>query len=211
MQSPSRLPQVVRGSSAAAIATFAALFSHVAGGGAVPGMAGICVPLLLSLMVCVLLAGRRLSLTRLSLSVITSQVLFHTLFVLGTPASAPAAQTNMPGGHHDHGMMQMPIVSEHTMMLMHGDSAMWVSHFISAMVTIAFLYRGERAIRRLRALAETFIDWMRRGLDVPLRLPVQATPARILVAETSGWTVLSRIRNSTLRRRGPPFAYRIAR
>ncbi|MGO1539958.1 MAG: hypothetical protein ACTHW3_11405, partial [Leucobacter sp.] len=77
MQSSSRLPHLVRGSSAAAIATFAALFSHVIGGGAMPGLVGIAVPLLLSLMVCILLAGRKLSLTRLSISVVARACLLN--------------------------------------------------------------------------------------------------------------------------------------
>lgn len=211
MQSLSRLPHLVRGSSAAGIATFAALFSHVVGGGAMPGPRGIGVPLLLSLMVCILLAGRKLSLARLSVSVVASQTLFHTLFVLGAPTAG--AQMHMSGGahHHGHGMIQMPVVSEQTITLVHGDATMWVSHFIGAAVTVFFLYRGEQAIHRLRALAEQFVAWVRHRLVVPLRLPVATTPARIPVTvETSGWSVLSQLHASTLSRRGPPRVFRIA-
>ncbi|WP_053383046.1 hypothetical protein [Leucobacter celer] len=210
MQSPSRLPHLVRGSSAAGIATFAALFSHVVGGGAMPGPLGIAVPLLLSLMVCILLAGRKLSLARLSVSVVASQMLFHTLFVLGTPTAG--AQMNMSAGHHHgHGMMQMPVVSEQTITLVHGDATMWVSHFIGAAVTVFFLYRGEQAIHRLRALAEQFVAWVRHRLVVPLRLPAATAPARVPVTvETSGWSVLSQLHASTLSRRGPPRVFRIA-
>lgn len=211
MQSLSRLPHLVRGSSAAGIATFAALFSHVVGGGAMPGPLGIAVPLLLSLMVCILLAGRKLSLARLSVSVVASQTLFHTLFVLGTPMTGAAGQADMSAGHHGHGMMQMPVVSEQTITLVHGDATMWVSHFIGAAVTVFFLYRGEQAIHRLRALAEQFVAWVRHRLVVPLRLPVATAPARVLVAvETSGWSVLSQLHASTLSRRGPPRVFRIA-
>lgn len=211
MQSSSRLPHLVRGSSAAAIATFAALFSHVIGGGAMPGPVGIGVPLLLSLMVCILLAGRRLSLTRLSVSVVASQMLFHTLFVLGTPMSGSAVP-NMPAGHHHgHGMMQMPAVSEHTITLVHGDTVMWISHLIGALVTVAFLYRGEQAIHRLRAVAEQFVVWVRHRLTTPIQLPVLTAPARVRPAEAEGWTVLSQIHASTLSRRGPPTVFRIAR
>ena len=48
------------------------------------GLLGVVVPLALSLFVSVLLAGRRLSVIRLGVSVIASQTLFHSLFVLGT-------------------------------------------------------------------------------------------------------------------------------
>lgn len=210
MQSPSRLPHLVRGTSAAAIATFAALFSHVLGGGAVPGPLGIGAPLLLSLAVCILLAGRRLSLLRLSVSVIASQALFHTLFVLGTPAASASAV--MPGGHH-HGhamtepaMTSAPLVSEHTAALVHGDSTMWMSHLAGAAVTVLFLYRGEQAIHRLRALAERFAAWVRRRLTEPLRVPVAVSPARVPARRAPGWSVLTQIHASTVSRRGPPAA-----
>lgn len=203
----------MRGTSAAAIATFAALFSHVIGGGDVPGALGICVPLLLSLMVCILLAGRRLALPRLSVSVIASQTLFHTLFVLGTPTAGPA-QAGMPAGHH-HGhamMIQLPAMSGHTATLVQGDAVMWLSHLIGAVATICFLYRGERAILRLRELAEQLISWVRHRLVSPSLPPLPSRrPGLAPAAEPSGWTVLSQIQASTLGRRGPPALVRIAR
>lgn len=211
MQSSSRLPHLARGASAAAIATFAALFSHVVGGGAMPGPVGIGVPLLLSLMVCILLAGRRLSLVRLSVSVVVSQTLFHTLFVLGTPLSGVTMQSMSAGHHHGHQMMQMPAVSEQTITLVHGDTVMWVSHLLGALVTVAFLYRGERAIHHLRAVAEQFVAWVRHRLTSPIQLPVLTAPARMRPAEVARWTVLSQIHTSTLSRRGPPVAFRVAR
>lgn len=201
----------MRGSSAATIATFAALFSHVIGGGAMPGPAGVVVPLLLSLMVCILLAGRRLSLMRLSVSVVASQMLFHTLFVLGTRTSGAAVQNMSVGHHHGHQMMQMPAVSEQTITLVHGDTVMWVSHLLGALVTIAFLYRGEQAIHRLREVAEQFVAWVRYRLTTPIQFPVLVAPARVGPAEAKGWSVLSQIHASTLSRRGPPRVFGIAR
>lgn len=100
---PSRAPRLVRGASSASVATFVALLSHVAGGGQAPGLLGIAVPWILSLMVCTLLAGRTLSLLRLSFAVAGSQLLFHALFVLGTVSARASAVT---GGHlHDHAAM----------------------------------------------------------------------------------------------------------
>ena len=52
----------LRGIAAAVFATFVALASHMIGGGALPSAMGVVVPLVLSMLVCVLLAGRRLSL-----------------------------------------------------------------------------------------------------------------------------------------------------
>lgn len=203
----------MRGSSAAAIATFTALCSHVVGGGEMPGALGVVVPLVLSLMVCILLAGRRLSLPRLALSVIASQLLFHALFVLGSAVSGSA--TSAGAGHH-HGLtaMTLPVagdapLSAQALALVPADAAMWAGHAVSALVTIALLHRGERALLRLRDLAERCAIWLRYRLSGPVRIPILRAPARIPAAETGGWTVLARIRETALRRRGPPAFPRI--
>ena len=52
-----RRTTLLRGFAAASVAVFAALAGHVSAGGAMPGLLGIVAPWLLSLMVCVLLAG----------------------------------------------------------------------------------------------------------------------------------------------------------
>jgi len=66
-----------------------------------PDVFGIVVPLMFSTLVCVLRAGRRLSIIRLSLLVAVSQVLFHTLFVLS--AARGSTSMSMPSGHLSHG------------------------------------------------------------------------------------------------------------
>lgn len=221
MHAASRLPHVVRGTTAAAVATFVALFSHVLAGGAMPEPLGICVPFVLSLLVSVLLAGRKLSLARLSLSVIASQTLFHTLFVLGAPSAGGAAGSagiGTPGGavmsgHQHHGQMMMPpatassAMTDHTAMLIQGDAVMWLSHLAGAAVTILFLYRGEQTIHQLRALAERFIAWAQHGLAAPLRVPAvfRELPGRTgQPTTTAGWAVLTQLTASTRSLRGPP-------
>lgn len=77
--------RALRGTLAAAFATFVALTSHILGGGSFPTAMGVIVPLALSILVCVLLSGRHLSLPRLTVSVGISQTLFHLLFSLFTP------------------------------------------------------------------------------------------------------------------------------
>ncbi|SDR80278.1 hypothetical protein SAMN04489752_0304 [Brevibacterium siliguriense] len=92
--------RALRGTLAAVFATFVALTSHILGGGSFPTAMGIIVPLALSTFVCVLLAGRRLSLPRLTVSVGISQTLFHLLFSLFTPHSSgsPTASAQSGGG-----------------------------------------------------------------------------------------------------------------
>lgn len=197
--SRSRGPRVLRGLLAASIATFAALMSHLAGGGVLPGWLGIVVPWVLAVMICVALAGRTLSLVRLAVAVVLSQVLFHMLFVLGlfVPSTAPATPT------HQHAHLVMSGSPALTGM-MHSDAGMWVWHGVAAIATTALLYRGERSARRLRHLAAALTRAVRRRVAVILtpvapavRRPAVLSVARRVVAPL-GWSPAS------LTRRGPP-------
>lgn len=135
--------RVARGAAAAAVSTFVALLSHVAGGGLVPAVEGIVVPLVLSLAVCTVLAGRRLSLPRLAASVVVSQALFHALFMLGSPSGITA--TDGTASAHVHS-----VVLDSTAAHGHTDGVgMWWAHAVAALVTVVALRRGERAIAHL--------------------------------------------------------------
>ena len=85
--------RALRGTLAAVFATFVALTSHILGGGSFPTAMGVIVPLALSILVCVLLSGRHLSLPRLTVSVGISQTLFHLLFSLFTPHGSALSTT----------------------------------------------------------------------------------------------------------------------
>ncbi len=104
---------------------------------------GIAVPWVFSFMICVLLAGRSLSLIRLSISVAVSQFLFHTLFVLGTVTPSGVATP------HVHGA---PLVIPATVGVpeaVTADASMWLGHAIAALLTVAALHRGERLVLAL--------------------------------------------------------------
>ncbi|HOW02405.1 MAG TPA: hypothetical protein PLY19_13185 [Rhodoglobus sp.] len=191
----SRSARVARGSIAAAFATTVALFSHVFAGGAMPGLLGLVVPLVLSVMVCALLAGRRLSLVRLSIAVTLSQLLFHTLFVLGAPHAAVTATP----GHHMTGMV-LPAVAggQHTMT---DPVLMWVGHAIAAAITIAALYNAERVVVALATLVERFRIWWGS-----VTTPTATTWARRSTAPTGTTLTLPQLRldSDSAPRRGPP-------
>lgn len=168
---PSRRPAVVRGFSASSLATFVALAAHVSAGGAMPGPLGILVPWMLSTAACILLAGRKLSTIRLTLSVALSQFLFHVLFVLGV-VSPGAASTSA----HVHGTVQLPSGGTvEAALLSAPDTAMWIGHIVAALVTILALHRGEVWGHRLRELAVRAVVWLRRRLHVPF-VPSRSTP-----------------------------------
>lgn len=178
MQTAPRIAHPVRALSAASAATFTALLSHLAGGGAAPDLLGVILPLLLSLLACSLLAGRRLSLPRLTASVVASQVLFHGAFVLGAPG-APAHQ-------HEIG------------------APMWIAHLCSAALTVLFLYRGEQAIVRLRELAERLVAWAAHRPVAPVAVPVAHRPSGLHGRDGRDHALESQFEGSALTRRGPP-------
>lgn len=173
--------------------------SHIAGGGTVPGWLGIAAPWVLSAAVCTLLAGRALSLTRLGIAVAISQVLFHVLFVLGMPTAAVVAKPGM----HDHNEMAMTSISTMPETAMIADPTMWGWHAIAASLTIALLYRGERAVAQLRVLAERAVRWIRRRLGALIPVAAMFSPRLLPVFFTQVIAPLA-VPARALRRRGPP-------
>ncbi|MGY5766018.1 hypothetical protein ACXET9_12545 [Brachybacterium sp. DNPG3] len=101
--SSSRSPlRLLRGGAAATIATAVALSGHVIGGGDMPGWLGVLVPWWLSVAACTVLAGSRFSPARMSAAVLTSQVLFHGLFMAGTVTDSAVVLQAPPGKSLDH-------------------------------------------------------------------------------------------------------------
>ncbi len=202
----SRATRVLRGTLAATAATFLALVSHVTAGGAVPGWVGVAVPWVLSVAICTLLAGRALSVVRLSLAVTASQFVFHTLFVLGMFGGTDAPSAAL--GAHEHSSMPMISMLPAPGVPM-ADAGMWAWHGIAAIATIAVIHRGERAVRRLSALAAELRAWVRRRIQrlvlvlvpaVTARLPIVRAPR---VITSPGW------HPSAIGLRGPPLLHTI--
>ncbi|MEV5042030.1 hypothetical protein [Microbacterium sp. LMI1x-1-1.1] len=196
---PSRVSRVARGALAASVATWAALLSHVAGGGQVPGWLGIAVPFALSLFVCTALAGRRLSLPRLALAVTGSQLLFHTLFVIGT--ITPSA---MPHEHH----MALMTDAGGTAAAICADPLMWAMHGLAAVLTIALLHRGERAAQRLFAVAAEIARWVRRRILTAV-LALEAVDRPTPAPASADVPVLRSVAVRVAAGRGPPRALAI--
>lgn len=91
---------MLRGVVVASAATAVALLGHLLASGPAPGWLGLLLPWWLSITLCTALAGRTVSLPRLSVGVGLSQAVFHALFVLGSPAGMLRAPT--PGSGHGH-------------------------------------------------------------------------------------------------------------
>lgn len=192
MRRQARITSVARGAVAAALATFVALLSHVSAGGEMPGWIGIAVPLALSFVACSALAGRRLSWWRFSLAVVVSQILFHTLFVLGS-FDATAG--------HVHGAL--PVSTGEVVASGPMDAAMLLGHAVAAAVTALALHRGERTIALLRVLAGRAAAWLRARVRVAV--PFGPAPVRRVLADVvAPVRPVAVLLADSAHRRGPP-------
>lgn len=162
-----------------------------------PGPLGIAVPWMLSFMVCVLLAGRKLSAIRLSISVGVSQFLFHVLFVLG--AITPAGST----APHVHGAPLVLPAAAGLPETVAAGGMMWFGHAIAAFATIVALHRGERLLLALRDLARQSVEWLQRRVDAVLA-PHSLRPAPRPSLRVEIAVLRSAFLLSTLRGRAPP-------
>ncbi|MEV7768681.1 hypothetical protein [Microbacterium sp. NPDC086615] len=200
MRRQERGTRVVRGAVAAAVATFIALLSHVTAGGALPGAVGILVPLALSFVACTVLAGRRLSALRLGFAVGISQVLFHTLFVLGSFGPGASA------GHVHGGTDAVPALgADAVMMTMAPDATMWGWHVVvAAALTTAALHRGERTVAHLRELALRLAGWLRARVHILTVAPGPVPARRVLAEIVADVRSVSVLLAASSRRRGPP-------
>lgn len=200
--------RVARGGVAALLSTGVALASHLLAGAPAPGALGILVPLVLAAAACIVLAGVRLSALRLSLSVVSSQLLFHTFFVLGTvPAGAAVAPAEGGAGHHAlHGHDVSVMLSSgastasHTAHAGHGGGWMWLAHGAATVLTVVALRRGERAVARLLQVASAvLVRRAPRGVAVL----VVRRPLPVVEGLLSALPALSAL-TSPVARRGPP-------
>ncbi|MBD7995608.1 hypothetical protein H9639_09900 [Arthrobacter sp. Sa2CUA1] len=199
-----RAARLVRGWAAAFAATAVASASHVLGGGSTPEPAIVLFSLALSGMVSCLLAGRSLSLLRLSAAVVFSQGLFHFLFSLG---SAPAT-VGTQAGHAGHaaflsGIAERSLAAEPAQAAAAAGLLMWASHALAAAATVWLLACGEKAARRLiEALG------LRPGALLPLFFPehLPRPVALVLAYRPRGLRNLG-IPLLAFRHRGPPAAF----
>jgi len=217
-----------RGWVAATAATSIAAFSHVLAGGAVPAAAVLLLSLVLSGLVCTVLAGKTLltgkafhtgsplSLWRLSAGVLFSQALFHGLFSMA-PAGMTAGAATGPAatmahdmarmghaGHAARSMAPVPgsVATDGSMALMdHSSPLMWLGHVVAAVFTIALLRHGEVTLLKLLAALR-----MRLLPVIPRVAPLVVVPGSLTMPLDRRVTPLRNLGVPLLvmRHRGPP-------
>ncbi|ATG53085.1 hypothetical protein CFK38_03170 [Brachybacterium vulturis] len=188
-RSPLRL---LRGVTAATLVTLVALGGHLIGGGAVPSWFGVALPWWLSVTACTVLAGARFSLPRMGVAVLSSQALFHGLFVAGTPGDPSIALVAPPGSHlghgthgaeealtgavhSGHGSDEVAAAAEHALHGSHTDPQMLLWHLMAGLVTTLVLHRGESVLLRCTGLVVAVLDVLSRPPH-PLTLPTLVLP-----------------------------------
>lgn len=201
----SRQARVGKAFLVAALSTLIALVSHVLAGGAVPEAPGVLVPLVLSVFVCLPLSGRVLSLPRLVISVLLSQLLFHWLFVLDASSPGVLLVEDAPAGHAGHHTQTITMLHSGTEMASHMDHSggwMWVGHGIAAAITILLIRRGEAALVGLWQLAMLLVRTLFPRLPRPDAIRV--TLPRLMRGFLNQCSFSHRLLGASISRRGPP-------
>lgn len=195
-----RWGRVARGTIAAVVSVFFAAFAHSLAGGSLPGFAGLALCLTFSIIICTALAGRRIPRTRLALSVLASQAMYHWLFgTLGTLDAVVSPTTETLGHVHNAPIDFSPL---ETHVHSHGDM-LW-AHVAAALVTFSVLAFGERSVTAAIHTAKRFVLSL---FPTFTAAPLVNAPSR-LFAHGTRHTAPRRHRadHSGLRHRGPPVA-----
>lgn len=182
----SRWARFARGWLAASFSVFVAALAHVAGGGHVPGALAVVLSLAFAGMVAVPLAGRTVSMLRLSIAVAFAQTVFHTLFALGGGITVSQL------GHH--GPITIGGAVEH------GHEGMLPAHLAAAVITAVALRLGEGAFWALVALAR---DGLRRTL-LPVAAASPPSTARVVPTGFRMRPLPLPAALGSVSRRGPP-------
>jgi len=187
------------------VSLFVAACSHALAGGVLPSTAGLALCLAFAGAVCVLLAGKTLSVARMSIGVAVSQLLFHGLFSLLSDAPLGSSVPAGAGMHHGDGAIGVQLGASGTPSLVHtmtagADLRMWAGHAIGTLVTIAALGYGERVFWGLLRLTRLCIS---RIVDaaVPVETAATARPQR---ADAPTAVIPRALVFSIHRHRGPP-------
>jgi hypothetical protein len=181
-----RWARFTRGWLVAVFSTLVAGASHTMAGGVAPSGVALLIATAFAAITCIALTGTRVSFPRVTVSVLLSQVAFHSLFAtlsVGTTVSIADAAA------HDHAATTLVIPAASGAAAHHESPAMWLGHTLAAALTIVALRYGEAAFWRLRALGRLFaftalasmpsVPVLPRGIRRPVatRRPARPNPS----------------------------------
>lgn len=193
----SRTERTVRGIAISVVSSLLAAASHSLAGGTVTFQA-VLATAILGLPFCVAFAGRIASVWRVAIAVSLSQFFYHWAFAgLGVVSEAAAGAATLPMGSHAAHMASLerfvPAIAESAS----AGAVMWILHGVAALLSVALITRGERAVLAL-------LHSIRQALPRPVRLPtIHAPVARPLTREAPALRD-QLLLFSACARRGPP-------
>ena len=196
----SRWARVAQGAAIASFATFVAALSHTVGGGTPPGLLAVVLSMAFSTLLCLTVAGGRLTLVRTVIAVAATQFALHALYSVqgAAPRAAPGSMS------HHHEALDW---SSSTSTPASFDPPMLISHLVAVAVTVVAIRHGERALRAtlraIRLLVASVLPripqidgpWLRRPRPAVTHAPRSST--RLIVL-------------SSMRHRGPPVEFAAA-
>lgn len=195
-----RRARTARGVVAAVAATATAAASHTLAGAEAPAPAILALATAFAAVVCVLLAGRTLSLARLATAVLLSQLAYHSLFLV-TGGGGDVSVVGATAGGHFHGGGTVELIAGASGHAAH-TPLMLLSHLVAAVVTVAALRHGERVFWTLgTAVLRVVVRLVARASA--LLAPLGASVAVLGSVEPSAPRALDAVLR-VLRHRGPP-------
>jgi len=200
-----RRQRMLRAALSAGVSTLVTAAAHALGGGAFPPALLLGTAVVVSVLVCFALGGRRVTLPRLVVAVAATQGLLHAVFTLaggmapmtGDPAAAAGGAGGAHAGHHLPGAATvLPELAAGA-----HDGSMVGAHVVAGLVTIASLRVGTSAVRQLvRALGLVLVRLVVRvtALVVPHR------PRGAVRVERAPRPLVTLLLATTRALRGPP-------
>ena len=190
----SRWARVAQGAAIASFATFVAALSHTVGGGTPPGPLAVVLSMAFSTLLCLTVAGGRLTLTRTVVAVTVTQFALHALY------SVQAAVPPAPVGalRHHHGGVDLSSTASSPVSY---DAPMLISHLVAVLVTVVAIRHGDRALRAaLRALRVAVASVLPRIPQVAGRVLRRPQPPVTRTLRANVRLIVL----SSMRHRGPP-------
>lgn len=191
----SRGARTARGAAISLAATLLAAASHAIAGGEVTALS-ILATTVFALPVSMAIVGQRPALWRLTIAVGIAQFLYHWCFA-GFGLLSGQGNASAPTSLHAAHMLQGDAFVPDLATAAAAGTAMWLSHALAAVITIALLYRGEVAYRLVAQLVRRVLPSMRIAV-VAVPRPVAVTPTSPV--ETPRW--LAHL--TAITHRGPP-------
>lgn len=190
--------KLARGWFVAVASTSSAAASHTLGGGSLPHPILWMLCTALAALLCMGLAGRKLSALSLALSVLGAQGLFHFLF----SHTSAVAQLAPEHQGHLHSTLSLAPATAHTgHSLEHAGAGMLWLHLLSALLCFAAIRSGDRALER--AVHSTTLFW---GRILALFTPQGVIPVMNRVADRRLTRLIPLQSRSLLSARAPPLA-----